>query len=253
MYRIVQGRVMRIDLRTNFPSVASRVAAIGQQGPFALAVSMTRSAKDAQAAMRAEEQRVFDKPTAYALNGNYIKPATKQHLVAELGVKSKSDSKGAPLERVLGPEIYGGGRFQKGFERMLTRAGVLPAGWMAIPAAAARLDGNGNVRRAQLEQVLAGLDVSRSEGKGRLPGKRGASRKGVTYFALAKKSRGLKPGIYWQRETARSSTIRPVFIFVRSVTYRVRLKYDEVGQKAFNNAFPAHFDREAARAIASAT
>jgi hypothetical protein len=133
MYRIVQGRVMRIDLRTNFPSVASRVAAIGQQGPFALAVSMTRSAKDAQAAMRAEEQRVFDKPTAYALNGNYIKPATKQHLVAELGVKSKSDSKGAPLERVLGPEIYGGGRFQKGFERMLTRAGVLPAGWRYLP------------------------------------------------------------------------------------------------------------------------
>lgn len=246
---------MRITIQSNMSDIAARVTALGRQGPFVAAVSLTRSIKAAQAAVRAEEQSVFDRPTPYALNGTYIKPATKSNLVAELGVKDKAASKGAPLERVLGPEIAGGGRAQKGFERLLERAGVLPAGWRAVPAAAARVDGNGNVARGQIEQILAALEVQRSAGQGRRAtrARAGASaRRSVDYFAVPTAQRGLKPGIYLKRQFAHGSAIKPVFIFVRTVTYRTRLKFNDVSKRAVANTFQGVFDAEMAKAIAAA-
>lgn len=242
---------MRVSVQTNLGDIAARVASLGRQAPYVVAVSLTRSAKAAQAAIRTEEQSVFDRPTPYALNGTYLKPATKTNLVAELGVKDKAASKGAPLERVLGPEIYGGGRAQKGFERLLQGAGFLPSGWIAVPAAAAKLDGNGNVTRGQLEQILAALQVQRSAGQGRRA-TRGKPRSSSTgYFALSVASRGLKPGIYLKRQFAHGNAIKPVFIFVRSVTYRQRLKFFDVAMKAVSTTFPAVFSAETAKVVAA--
>jgi hypothetical protein len=244
---------MRVTIQTNVADIAKRITELGRQGPFVAAVSLTRSVKAAQAAIRTEEQQVFDRPTPYALNGTYLKAATKTNLVAEVGVKDKSASKGAPLERVLGPEIYGGGRAQKGFERLLQQSGVLPAGWLAVPAAGAKLDGNGNVTRGQLEQILAALEVQRSAGQGRRAtrARSTSSRKVTDYFALPATRRGLQPGIYLKRQFAHGTSIKPVFIFVRAATYRTRLKFDDVAKRAVANTFLPVFNAEAAKAIAS--
>lgn len=246
---------MRVTLRSNLSDIAQRVAAIGRQGPYVAAVSLTRSVKAAQLAIRTEEQRVFDRPTPYALNSTYVKAATKSNIVAELGIKERGASKGAPLERVLGPEIYGGGRGQKGFERMLQRAGVLPAGWLVVPAAAARLDGNGNVVRGQLEQILAALQVQRSAGQGRRAtrGRASASsRRTVDYFVLQAAQRGLKPGIYLKRQFAHGSAIKPVFLFVRNATYRERLKFFDTSRKTVAETFEGVFASEMAKAMGGA-
>lgn len=245
---------MRVTIQSNVGDFAKRIRELGRQGPYVAAVSLTKSVKAAQAAIRAEEQQVFDRPTPYALNGTYSKAATKTNLVAELGVKDKSASKGAPLERVLGPEIYGGGRAQKGFERLLQRAGVLPAGWIVVPAAGAKLDGNGNVTRGQLEQILAALEVQRSAGQGRRAtrARSTSSRKATDYFALSAARRGLQPGIYLKRQFAHGTAIRPVFIFVRTAMYHTRLKFDDVSKRAVAITFPTVFSAEAAKAITSA-
>lgn len=245
---------MRISLQTNLGDIAERVASIGRQAPFVVAVSLTRSVKAGQGAIRSEEQNVFDRPTTYALNGTYITPATKSKLEAEIGVKDKSASKGAPLERVLGPEISGGGRAQKGFERLLQRAGFLPSGWVAVPAAAAKLDGNGNVTRGQLEQIFAALQVQRSAGQGGRTTRgrsRSAARQGVGYFALSAASRDLEPGIYLRRQFAHGTAIKPVFLFVRSVTYRPRLKFDATSTRVVGATFPIEFNAGMAKVIAS--
>lgn len=245
---------MRINIQTNFPDVAKRLHELGRQAPYVVAVSLTRAAKSAQVAIRTEEQSVFDRPTAYALNGTYIKPATKTSLVAELGVKDKAASKGAPLDRVLGPEIQGGGRSQKGFERLLQRAGVLPAGWLAVPAAAARLDGNGNVTRSQLEQILAALQVHRAAGQGRRAtrARSSSSRPATDYVVLPAQRRGLRPGIYLKRQFAHGAAIKPVFIFVSSVSYNKRLRFFEIGETVGITQFPRNVDAEWAKAVATA-
>ncbi|MGB9110550.1 MAG: hypothetical protein WCC39_17825 [Telluria sp.] len=248
---------MRINVQTNFPDIASRLQALGRQAPFVAAVSLTRSMQDAQAAIKSEMQRAFDRPTAYALNGTFLKPAKKTNLEARVWVKDNPSGKGTPADRFLLPEIYGGSRGLKGTERLLQRNGLMPSGWFIVPGAGAQLDGNGNVKRSQIVQILSQLKVQRGAGHesratGSTRSNRTIARQGVTYFALPVARRGLQPGIYMKRAFAHGSAIKPVFLFVRSVQYRARLKFFEVGLATANAQFPRYFDAEWAKAVQGA-
>lgn len=248
---------MKITMRNNASDVERRIRELGSQVEFAAAVSLTRAAKDAQAAIRSEMQRAFDRPTTYALNGTFMKAATKVNLEARVWVKDNPFGKGTPADRFLLPEIYGGKRGQKGMERMLQAAGLLPAGWFAVPAAGAQMDGNGNVKRSQITQILSQLQVQQKAGfesrrSNSAASRRTVARQGVTYFALPQATRGLRPGIYLKRRFAHGSAIRPVFIFVRAVQYKPLLKFFEVGQAVAELRFAFHFDTELKKAIATA-
>lgn len=244
---------MRINAESNASDIAQRIRALGSQALFAAAVSLTRAAKDAQDAERKEMMRAFDRPTAYALNGTFLKAATKQNLEARIWVKDAAGGRGTPADRFLLPEIYGGKRGQKGMERMLQRAGLLPAGWFAVPAAGAQLDGNGNVKRSQVNQILAQLQVQRTAGHESRRSNSGAARRSsATYIALTTATRGLKPGIYLKRKGAGGAAIQPVFIFVSKVQYRPRFKFTEVGEKVGMERFNVHFETEITKAFATA-
>jgi hypothetical protein len=247
---------MRISVQSNFPQVAAQINELGRQGPYAAAVALTRSMKDAQGAVKDEMRSVFDRPTAYALNGTFVKTATQDRLEARLWVKDNPFGKGTPADRFLLPHVYGGGRGQKGMERMLQRAGLLPAGWCAVPAAGAQLDGNGNVKRGQITQILSQLKVQRGAGhesraSGSTRSNRTIARQGVTYFALPGGNRGLKPGIYLKRKFGHGTAIRPVFIFVQQAQYKVRLRFFEVAGDTVMTRFPEHFAAELARMTAN--
>lgn len=248
---------MRINVQTNFPDVASRLQQLGRQAPFVAAVSLTRSMQDTQAAIKSEMQSAFDRPTAYALNGTFLKAAKKDNLEARVWVKDNPFGKGTPADRFLLPQIYGGARGLKGAERLLQRNGLMPSGWFLVPGAGAQLDGNGNIKRSQLVQILSQLKVQRGAGyesraTGSARSNRTIARQGVTYFAVPKVRRGLQPGIYLKRAFGHGSAIKPVFIFVRSVQYRPRLKFFEVGQATVAAQFPRHFDAEWTKAVQTA-
>jgi hypothetical protein len=247
---------MKLNVKSNASDVERRIRDLGGQVVFAAAVSLTRAAKDAQGAIRAEMQRAFDRPTAYALNGTFMRGATKANLEARVWVKDNPSGKGTPADRFLLPEIYGGKRHQKGMDRALQAAGLLPAGWFAVPAAGAQLDGNGNVKRSQITQILSQLQVQQKAGyesrrSNSAASRRTVTRQGVTYFALPKATRGLKPGIYLKRKFAHGSAIRPVFIFVSAVQYKPRMKFFEVGRAVAEQRFGYYFDAEILKAIAN--
>jgi hypothetical protein len=249
--------MFKLSVKDNFPDVAAKLQQLGRQAPFVAAVSLTRTIQDVQKAEVAEMRRVFDRPTDYALNGTFIKPATKDDLEARIWIKDNPFGKGTPADRFLLPEIYGGARGQKGMERMLERAGLMRAGYRAVPAAGAQLDANGNVKRSQITQILSQLKLQRGAGyqsraTGSARSNRTIARQGQTYFALAAPYRGLKAGIYLKRKAGHGSTIQPVFIFVPAVQYPERLKFFEVGQATATARFPVHFNAEAAKAIATA-
>lgn len=248
---------MQLNVQSNFPDVAQRLRLLGSQAPFVAAVSLTRSVKDVQAAEKDEMKRAFDRPTAYTLNGTFIKPATKQKIEARIWVKDNPSGKGTPADRFLLPQIYGGTRGQKGMERLLQRAGLMRSGQFAVPAAGAQLDGNGNVKRGQIVQILSQLRVQRSAGfesraTGSARSTRTIARQGVTYFALTEKRRGLEPGIYLKRKFAHGTAVRPVFLFVSSVHYRERFRFHQVGEATVNARFPVHFDAEWTKAVTGA-
>lgn len=248
---------MRISIQSNFAEVGARITELGRQGPYVAAVALTRSIKDAQSAFKDEMRASLDKPTAYALNGTFVKTATKSKLEARLWVKDNPAGKGTPADRFLLPHVYSGGRGHKGMERMLQRSGLMPQGWYAVPAAGAQLDGNGNMKRSQITQMLSQLKVQRGAGyesraSGSTRSNRTIARQGVTYFALPNGNRGLLPGVYLKRQFAQGSAIRPVLIFVEQAQYPERLRFFDVATETVNRRFPEHFAAEMARAIAQA-
>lgn len=248
---------MRMSIKSNFPAMADRISELGRQGPFVAAVSLTRTAQDVQAAIKEEMRTAFDRPTAYALNGMFLKRATKTSLEARVWVKDDPFGKGVPADRFLGPQIFGGQRRHKGAERLLQANGLMPDGWYLVPAAGAHLDGNGNIRRGQITQILSQLKVQRSAGHesratGSQRSNRTIARQGVTYFALPNGNRGLLPGVYLKRRFGHGSAIRPVFIFVSKVEYQSRLKFHEIAQATIDARFPVHFEAELQKALRTA-
>lgn len=240
---------MRMSLKSSFPAVANRITELGRRGPIVAAISLTRTGKDVQGAIKDEKRSVFDRPTNYALNGTFLKSATKDRLEARVWIKDDPWGKGTPADKFLGPQIFGGSRNQKGMERMLQANGMMPQGWFAVPGEGADLDGNGNVRRGQIRQVLSQLKVQRGAGyesraSGSQRSNRTIARQGVTYFVLPNGNKGLLPGIYLKRKFAHGTAIRPVFIFVQQVQYQQRLRFHEVGQATIERRFPHHWETE---------
>jgi hypothetical protein len=248
---------MRMNVKTTFPAMADRIAELGRQGPFVAAVSLTRTAQDVQAAIKDEMRASFDRPTAYAVNGTYLKRATKTNLEARVWVKDDPFGKGVPADRFLSPQIFGGGRRHKGAERLLQANGLMPAGWFLVPAAGAQLDANGNIRRNQITQILSQLKVQRGAGHesratGSQRSNRTIARQGVTYFALPNGNRGLPPGVYLKRRFGHGTAIRPVFVFVSQVQYQTRLRFHEVAEATVAARFPLHFEAETEKALRTA-
>ncbi|RYE83857.1 MAG: hypothetical protein EOO65_03245 [Methanosarcinales archaeon] len=126
-----------------------------------------------------------------------------------------------------------------------------------MPAAGAQLDGNGNVKRSQITQILSQLKLQRSAGfesraSGSTRSNRTIARQGVTYFAVKEKRRGLEPGIYLRRKFAHGMAVRPVFVFVPAVRYNPRMRFHEVGAATIESRFPIHFYTEVRKAVATA-
>jgi hypothetical protein len=240
---------MRMNLRTDFPAVAGRIEALGERAAIAAAIALTRTAQDVQAAIKAEMPSAFDRPTRYAINGMFLKRATKTSLEARVWVKDNPSGKGTPADRFLAPQIFGGNRGLKGIERLLQANGMMPQGWFAVPGDGATLDANGNVRRAQITQMLSQLKVQRGAGhesraSGSTRSNRTIARQGVTYFVLPNGNRGLPPGVYIKRRFAHGTAIKPMFVFVPQVQYKTRLRFHEIGQATIEAKFSGHFDAE---------
>lgn len=225
----------------------------------AVATALTRTAVK----VRDDQQRllpvVFDRPTAYTTRQMRYVPATAQRLTAAVGfdIKAiqgagnvvtfeKTYSDDMPAAKYLEANVEGGVRRNKRLEVALRALGVLPAGWLVVPAAGARLDGNGNVSSGQVKQMLAHLRISlASSGKvgGAARVSIGEQRKaGGSYFVMPLGKRTV-PGVY-QRELI-GRNITPVFIFVQRAQYRARYEFDAVSRRLADVYLPI----EAGKAI----
>lgn len=246
---------LRLNITTNFPEVVQRLRALGDQAANVAAVELSRTAWEVRAAIKAEMSRAFDRPTQYTLNGILVKPATRNSLEARVWLKDQgSAGKGTPADRFLGPQVFGGVRRQKGLEKALQATGLMAAGYVAVPAEGAQLDGNGNVKRSQIVQILSQLKVQQRAGYESRRSNSGASRRavsrqGVTYFALPAATRGLKPGIYLKRKFGHGSAIRPVFIFTSQAQYQPRLKFFEVAEATVAERLPINVNKGIEKAI----
>jgi hypothetical protein len=222
------------------------------------ATALTRTANRIASAQRDEITRVFDRPKPYTLGGVGIKTANAGDLNAEVFLRV-SGSTGRGAGKYLQAQVQGGSGAVKGFERKLQGAGIMPAGWRAIPAQGARLDPFGNLEKRQLDQIIVQIREMRTEGPRSKAGtnRRFAAvrRAGAAFFAvLPGQRKGLSPGVYGRTAYGAGRDIVPILIFVSSVRYRLRFDFYgialRVAQAALPEEFGRAFDESAARLAA---
>jgi len=215
--------------------------------PVITAFALNEAAWAVRQGWREEMNRVFDRPTPLTLNAVLFRKATKHKLVAEVFIRNEA-SKGTPPSKYLYPEVTGGPRGQKAFERRLEQH---PRGRsFYVPGRQAPRDAYGNVPARVISQILSQLavrqgayqnetQVSRARAQRRQQRRGGGGR----YFIAKPGRRGVKPGAVYERiETGFGSAIRTVLFPLHvAPTYRPRFNATQVARVLMNKHFKKEF------------
>lgn len=237
------------------------------QMPYATVRALTKTQQAVKGALEAEMPRVFEDPTPYTLGALRLQSATKQNLSSRVWLKDDT-FKGTPATKYLGPQVDGGERSLKRFERALQARGILPKGMVAVPGSAAQTDQYGNVERGQIVQILSYFDAFPQQGyranmtqrrrDNLAKGKQGA--RGFSYFALSQPEGKLPAGIYLRKNYGNDQRVahlarggaKPVFIFVSMPTYRMRLDFYGVARRITEAEFPRNLRESFDQAVKTA-
>lgn len=247
----------------------------------AAATGLTWTGREVKAEDDAEILRVFDRPTPYTQRALFMRPATADRLQAEVYVKDDLAGSGTPATKYLLPQVDGGSRNVKRFERALQAAGAMPTGWQAVPAtganSAVRWDAYGNVSRGQIIQILSQVGVELTAGYNRrivgpvdkrkgaqAKRRRALGRAGGQYVAVPKQKGKLKPGIYLAEGRdfgaklgfGRTGRLKPVFLFVKAAVYTRRFDFTAVSERVASQRLVPNvmraIDESRARLVAQA-
>jgi len=249
--------VISVDAR-GFPEIERFFASLSrEQIPFAMKTSINTTAFEVMRAEKVAILGAFDRPTPWVVRQVAVRPATKQDLTAIIGTpEGIRDAKGRGVgfgrsssgvfERVLEPHIEGGTRLPKASEIRLRAAGVLPAGWFAIPAKGAPLNAYGNLSGDWWMMVLSWLNAGQWSRQGSTQNqaekvtarKNKLQRQGASMFAvIPNRGSGLKPGVYI-RKGGKGKGLQRILLFVPSVTYRIRLDWFGVFDRTVRATLP---------------
>lgn len=179
---------------TGVSEVQQMLEAFPKEAGRALEISLDYTAKFIKSDVQRAMLTVFDKPTPYTMNSLQVTPTKGHNMQASVWFKEPARMG----DHYLVPQVEGGSRKLKGFERSF--------GKEFVPGAGARIDQYGNVRGGDIVQIMSVL------GKlGRYAGDNAnitaKSRKRNTkerdYVYLPHGSGKLPPGIYKRVQTGR--------------------------------------------------
>lgn len=236
-----------LSVKSNVAQLAHSLQIEREDLPKRVASALTWTALEVRKGLRDEMQRVFDRPTRFTLNSLFVKGAKANDLTAVVWLKERS-ALGGP--HYLEPQIFGGPRPLKAFEKRLQRAGLLPPGMYAVPGEGARMDSYGNMSRGQIVQILSQLRTFTEAGFDAHPTTSRRSRRNVAKagrFFVGRPGGGKLPLGVWQRLP---SKVVPVLIFVRAPRYMQRFKFYEVAERIGRQQFPLQLERAAREAAA---
>ncbi|ORE94114.1 hypothetical protein ATO13_08571 [Stappia sp. 22II-S9-Z10] len=218
---------------------------VSSQVPFATALALTAAAKDARTAVRKEMRSVFDQPTPYTLSSLQVTPADKRDLTAVLWFKDYDRG----INHYLVPQVSGGPRPAKLFERRLASAGLITGSQRLVPARSYPRDRYGNMPRAVYQRILSNIQAQGDAYQNTTAKSRKRNRKRAQYF-FAGADTGLTPGVYERKFGDRD--IKAVFVVTDGTNYSVRLRFKPVARATIERTLPRHFYRAMRKAIATA-
>lgn len=222
--------------------------------PYAIVLMLNETVKGGRLAVQREMDTAFDRPTPYAKRGVVYDRATKQRLQAAVVVTGDRTKGALPATAFLGPQIEGGMRSHKAFERQLIERGLMQKRMVAVPASAAPLDRYGNMTQGFINRVMADLKID-YRGAGATRARTDASlKRNKNYrnarFFVPKPGSHLFPGVYQRNPTDQS--IKPVILFVAGRSYKVRLHLKKVVERHADANLVGNFEIAFAQAMRSA-
>jgi hypothetical protein len=219
-----------------------------------VAIALTQTAKLAQFEVIKTMRTRFDRPTPWALNSTFVTTATEASQVAKVGLKARDGQAASRDTAYIYPQVFGGQRGRKAFERRLMQAGMRPNEFV-VPAKDLPLDAYGNIPSGLIRQILSQLKVAQDQAgfsanrTDSVRSRRTVSKAG-TFFIPTRRS-GLPRGVYQRKKTAFGWATRLVMAFVvGKPSYRVSLPLqgivDQTAAKYFGRQFDIAFERSRA-------
>ena len=123
--------MMQVSVESNINDVLRKFRARREQLPVAMAKALTFTAERVRDAEKKAIEGAFDRPTPFTLNSLYLRGATPQRLEARVWLKDLRFR-----EHYLVPQIRGGERPLKRFEKYLQQQAGCQRAWPQSPASA---------------------------------------------------------------------------------------------------------------------
>lgn len=194
-------------------------ALVRQETPFAIAVALTKTAKDAQAEVERRMPVLLDKPTTFTKRGVGISPARKARPVAQVFVK----------------------RIQAQYLRIQSTGGVRkPRKKVLIHPAGIRKNKFGNIPRTAVGRAMARSDTFVASGRD-------------------PRASHLSPGIYQRGKYRKRGAgrgrgfVKLLIAFDDAQTYQRRFPFDQITIDVGRRVFRDRFRNELRRAVFKAT
>lgn len=198
---------MKVSVNAN--ALEKHLKSIQKQTRFASALAATKTARLVISGLKDEMRDSFDRPTPFTINAFYVKAAKKTDAIPAAEVKIKDN----PSRYYLKPQIYGGLRYRKRTEHLLSDAGLLPKGMYVVPGAGVRLNRYGNMTRGQIQKMLSNLSAQQDKYSNTTDN----SKKRFFVSNERGRTRHLMRGI-WQRSPA-GKKVKPFLMFVKEPKY----------------------------------
>lgn len=168
--------------------------AVPRQAIRAVEIALDATGKQIKQDVKQEMQRVFDRPTPFTLNSLKLTPTHNHNMTVTVWFK-EPDRMG---QHYLVPQVDGGPRNTKGFERGIDLGEL-------VPAMGAKINQYGNVSPGQLRQILSVLGKAETSA-GYMANITSRSRRRNTrerdYVVIDRRQRGNLPmGVYQRFQT----------------------------------------------------
>lgn len=252
IYAIEAASMIKIEATTTIEELSRALSSLGrEQLPFALALAATRTAQRIQRAAKTALNQDLDSPTRTTLNSLFLKSATKRKPEATVWFKDAWNS-GVPADAYLRPQVYGGKRKHKRFEKALIARGLMKGNQYAIPRPDV-LDSNGNVKGSQVMRILSGLGAAETVAgvTANASGSKRSKAKNNKRFFVA--TIGKASGVWERKQSAFGSGVKLWFLFVdNEPSYKVRYDFFQIARDTVEQHYLTEFTTALDHAIKTA-
>ena len=235
---------IKVEFNQDMLNAALTAVAAGQY-KYGLMVGINNTARDVQKALVAAMPVKLDRPRPFTVNSLYTKFARDKNNPEAEVLYRQFAGKGPPAARYLIPQVEGGKRVAKGFEKRLQARGKLPAGRFLVPGKGLTLDKYGNVPGAVYTKILSALKAQHDETQNTASGGQFfIGSPGGKAFGIYKRMPG-KNGKYGR--------IFPFFIAVdHAPNYEPRFPFFDIGQREMERVYSDNIIKGFDHAIATA-